>query len=201
MTRRRRQVQALVGDGPAPIILAPYDAELFGHWWYEGPWWLEDVLRKATAPGQDDFRLTTMGAYLARHSTHQVTRPAQSSWGEGGFHAYWLNGKNEWLYPHLHRAAAQMVELARANPTARGLLRRALNQAARELLLAQASDWAFILRTGTATGYAAKRTHSHLRRFHTLHQEILAGEIRADWLARLEYVDSIFPNIDYRVYS
>jgi len=197
---RREQVRGLQAQGPPPVVLAPYDAELFGHWWYEGPWWLEETLRQAAA-GEDELQLTTMGEYLAAHPTQQVSSPAQSSWGDGGYHAYWLNGKTEWLYPHLHRAAEQMVELARAHPSARGVTRRALNQAARELLLAQASDWAFILRTGTATGYAARRTRSHLCRFHTLHQEILAGQIRRDWLERLEYVDSIFPDIDYKVYA
>ena len=200
INHRRAQVRGLAAQGPPPIILAPYDAELFGHWWYEGPWWLERTLRLA-ASDEEGPRLTTMGEYLSAHPTQQVSQPAQSSWGDGGYHAYWLNGKTEWLYPHLHRAAEQMVELARANLKARGLLRRGLNQAARELLLAQASDWAFILHTGTATGYAAKRTRSHLCRFHTLRQEILAGQLRREWLDRLEYVDSIFPDIDYRVYA
>ena len=183
-----------------PLVVAPYDAELFGHWWYEGPWWMEELLRRAVSEGT--VRPVHLAGYLRRNPTHQVCQPSQSSWGDGGFHEFWLNSTSEWIYPHLHAAARRMVGLARDLPGADGLLRRALNQAARELLLAQASDWAFIMRTGTMVDYAVNRTRSHLRRFTRLHDEIRAGAgVDQSFLARLEYMDSIFPDIDYQVYS
>jgi 1,4-alpha-glucan branching enzyme len=94
-----------------------------------------------------------------------------------------------------------MTELAKANPDAGGLKQRALNQALRELLLAQSSDWAFILGTGTHTEYAIKRTKDHLLRFNRLYDEIRNNSIDQNWLGDIEYKDNIFPGIDYRVHQ
>jgi 1,4-alpha-glucan branching enzyme len=91
--------------------------------------------------------------------------------------------------------------LAAAHPDAAGVVRRALNQAARELLLLQSSDWAFILKTGTATGYATSRIKAHVARFSRLDREITSGRIDEGWLGDLERRDNIFPNIDYRIYA
>jgi 1,4-alpha-glucan branching enzyme len=77
---------------------------------------------------------------------------------------------------------------------------RALNQVARELLLAQSSDWAFIMRTGTMVPYAVRRTRSHLMRLEKLYDDIKAGEIDSGWLEKVEEMDNIFPNINYKVY-
>jgi len=208
---RKRQMESLFESlGQAPIVVSPYDAELFGHWWYEGPWWLEFVLRKSVSD-QQVYQLTHLAGYLREHPTHQVCQLAQSSWGDRGFHEFWLNSTNEWIYPHLHRAADRMVQLAREHAGAQGLLRRALNQAARELLLAQSSDWAFIMRTGTMVDYAIRRTQSHLRRFAHLEQQIAShtgvdrtttaqNTIDASWLQRVEFLDNIFPNLDFEVF-
>src|SRR5439155_40786 len=83
--------------------------------------------------------------YLNPHRPIQKSQPHFSSWGYNGYCEVWLNGSNDWIYRHLHEDAERMVELARANPEPTALRRRALDQAARELLLAQASDWAFIM--------------------------------------------------------
>jgi 1,4-alpha-glucan branching enzyme len=144
--------------------------------------------------------VTHLAEYLGFHATHQVCRPAPSSWGSQGFNAFWLNDTNEWIYPHLHEATERMIRLATGHPQARGLQKRALNQAARELLLSQASDWAFIMSTGTMVDYATRRTTIHLRRFSRLYEDILSGKLDHDWLIRLEYLDNIFPDLDYRVY-
>jgi len=197
---RERQIEYLEGAmGRPPIVVSPYDAELFGHWWYEGPWWLDYVLRKSLHD-QGVFKLTHLAEYLRENFTQQASAPAQSSWGDRGFHEFWLNSTNEWIYPHLHKAAERMVALAAQHPEAQGLLRRALDQAARELLLAQSSDWAFIMRTGTMVEYAIRRTQSHLRRFLRLHDEIRRGAIDEPWLTQIEYLDNIFPELDYRVF-
>ncbi len=184
--------------GREPIVVCPYDAELFGHWWYEGPWFLDFLMRKAYFD-QPFFAVTHLADYLQLHPTQQVVQPAQSSWGYKGFHDYWLNETNAWIYPHLHAGAERAIALAQREP-ADALEERALNQAARELLLAQASDWAFIMRAGTMVAYAERRTKTHLLRQKKLYEDILAGTIDSGWLAKVEYMDNIFPNIDYRVY-
>jgi 1,4-alpha-glucan branching enzyme len=200
MFNRERQIEYIEGlIGRPPIVVSPYDAELFGHWWYEGPWWLDYVLRKSVYD-QQVFKVTHLAEYLRENDTQQSAAPAQSSWGDRGFHEFWLNSTNDWIYPHLHKAAERMIALAWDHPGAEGLRLRALNQAARELLLAQSSDWAFIMRTGTMVEYAVRRTQSHLRRFNRLYDDLRAGQIDEAWLQRIEYLDNIFPSIDYRVY-
>jgi len=196
---REQQLQHLSGlMGRAPLVVSPYDAELFGHWWYEGPWFLDYLLRKAWYD-QGTFELIHLADYLKAHPTQQVCRPSQSSWGYRGFHEYWLNETNAWIYPHLHKAAERLIALADRNP-ADELEARALAQAARELLLAQSSDWAFIMRTGTMVPYAVRRTRSHLMRFAKLYDDITAGKIDSGWLEKVEQIDNIFPAIDYRIY-
>ncbi len=181
-----------------PIVVSPYDAELYGHWWYEGPWFLDYFFRKSWYD-QGTYEMTHLADYMRSNPTQQVARPSQSSWGYKGFHEYWLNEKNAWIYPHLHKAAERMIELAKREP-ADELQWRALNQAARELLLAQSSDWAFIMRTGTMVPYAVRRTRSHLMRFNKLWEDIRAEKIDAGWLEKVEEIDNIFPNVNYRTY-
>jgi 1,4-alpha-glucan branching enzyme len=201
MFNREKQVEWLADRmGRPPIVVSPYDAELFGHWWYEGPWWLDFLMRKSCYD-QQVYRLTNLAEYLGENPTQQLCQPAQSSWGDKGYHEYWLNDTNAWIYPHLHHAERRMSELARTHQASDGVAARALNQAARELLLAQASDWAFIMKAGTMVDYAVRRTRSHLRRFLALSQQVESGHIDEGWLGKVEWVDNIFPGIDYKVYA
>lgn len=202
MFNREKQVEWLSGmfRDRKPIVVAPYDAELYGHWWFEGPDWLNVLLRKITCD-QQTIRLITPSEYLKENPRCQKTTPSFSSWGYKGYAEVWLDGSNDWIYRHLHKAADRMVELARAFPGAQGLLRRALNQAAREVLLAQSSDWAFILKTGSHVEYAVKRTKDHILRFTRLYDDITGNRIDEGWLGDIEYKDNIFPEIDYGVYA
>jgi 1,4-alpha-glucan branching enzyme len=197
---RERQVEFLRSkmDRP-PIIVAPYDAELFGHWWYEGPQFLENLFRKMQYD-QDLVAPITPSEYLSVHPTNQVATPCVSSWGYKGYSEYWLNGSNDWIYRHLHKLGERMVELARSHPEAQGIRRRALNQAARELLLLQASDWPFIMKTGTMVPYAVKRIRDHTNRFNHLYESIRKGKLNEPWLREVEERDNLLPTMDYRVY-
>ncbi len=198
---RERQIEHLSSrmGGVRPMVASPYDAELYGHWWHEGPLFLEYLVRKV-AFEQSVFRLATPGDYLRENPEQQVATPPACSWGAGGYAGVWLDGSNDWIYRHLHKAAERMISLARDFPEADGVRRRALDQAARELLLAQSSDWAFIMKTGTMVEYAILRTKEHVLRFHRLHDQIRSGAVDEGWLAQVEQRDSIFPEIDYRVY-
>jgi 1,4-alpha-glucan branching enzyme len=200
LLNRQRQVEWLRGwMGRAPIVVAPYDSELFGHWWFEGPEWIDALFRKI-ARDQDTVHLTTPSEYLERYPVNQVEMPAGSSWGNKGFNEVWLNGSNDWLYRHLHVAADRMVALAEQFVSPTPLEERALNQAARELLLAQASDWAFILTRATAVPYAVKRTKEHLLRFNHLHAMLQQGVPDEAAVVVMESSDCIFPRLNYRVY-
>ncbi|RJQ30383.1 MAG: DUF1957 domain-containing protein [Peptococcaceae bacterium] len=200
MFNRQHQVRYLSSlmDRP-PVIVAPYDAELFGHWWFEGPRWLDYLFRKI-AFNQDTIETITPGEYLQYFPCNQVVQPCSSSWGDKGYHEVWLCNANDWLYRHLHMAAGRMIELAGRFRQTHGLQRRALNQAARELLLAQSSDWAFIMSTGTMVDYAIKRSKTHLHNFLRLYEEINDNHIDEGRLGHLEYTNNIFPGLDYRCY-
>lgn len=183
-----------------PIITAPYDAELFGHWWFEGPMFIEYFLRKMHHD-QSEIQPITPSEYLERHPVIQSVQPAPSTWGDKGYYEVWLNGSNDWIYRHFHVCEDRMVELAQQFPDADGIERRALNQAARELLLAQSSDWAFIMTTETAVPYATRRVKEHCHRFNVLYEQLKNGTIDEGFLSDLEWKDSIFQEIDYRVYK
>ncbi len=192
----------------APNIVSPYDAELFGHWWFEGPDFIEALCRQI-AHDQTDIELTTPSRYLNENPVLQSATPALSSWGDGGYATYWCNSSNEWIYRYLHDAAAQMVTLAQVaaqlNEEKQAILKPALDQAARELLLAQSSDWAFIMRTGTTVEYAVERTVNHLSACRKLFEAIslyLDGgpEPDAAYVEQRRSQWGIFPELDYHIF-
>ncbi len=187
--------------GRTPVITAPYDAELFGHWWHEGPIFLEAVLRELCAH-PDDLRPATPSQILAQGGDLDVVDVNPSSWGAEGTSQVWLNGSNGWMLRHLHRMERRMHALVVANPGASGVRDRLLRQAARELLLAQSSDWAFIVTNRTSVTYALRRFRSHVDRFLRI-DDMLSGatEIDATWLAGVEAKDNAFGSLDYRVYA
>jgi len=198
---RAKQVEALAaGMDRPPMVVSPYDAELYGHWWYEGPLFLNDVFRQLHFD-QTTVESLTPGDYLERHPTNQVVTPSLSSWGLKGYAEYWCNETNAWIYRHLHVAGERMAELARRSPHAQGLERRALNQAARELLLAQSSDWPFIMTTGTTVSYATRRVNEHIVRFSRLYDDLKAGRLDEAFIADIEGKDNLFPGVDYTIYA
>jgi 1,4-alpha-glucan branching enzyme len=201
MFNRQRQIEHLAGTmgGVRPIVISPYDAELYGHWWYEGPRFIDYLIRKV-AFDQRTFKLATPGDYLRENPSQQLATPPLCSWGAGGYAAVWLDGTNDWIYRHLHKAAERMIALANEVREPTPLERRALDQAARELLLAQSSDWAFIMKTGTMVEYAIRRTKEHVLRFTRLHDQIRGHRIDEGWLAHVEGKDNIFPEIDHTIY-
>ncbi|MEW6026974.1 MAG: 1,4-alpha-glucan branching protein domain-containing protein [Planctomycetota bacterium] len=182
-----------------PIIVAPYDAELFGHWWFEGPDFIAALVRKIH--WQDELKLITPNEYLKQHPNLQVSQPSFSTWGDGGYCKVWLNGKNDWFYRHLHKAEERMIELARQYQSSNGLRRNALNQMARELLLAQSSDWTFLITTQHSECYAQNRFKTHLARFNQLYEDIKNDTIDETWLGEIQREDNIFGEMDYGIYA
>jgi len=182
-----------------PHWVAPYDAELFGHWWFEGPEWLEEVLRRLAL--EPMVEVVTLGVQLGRYTKLQRCTPSASSWGEKGYNEYWLNERNDWLYPQLHSAARTLSQLVSKTGSIPADHRAALAQACRELLLAQASDWPFIMKSGTSVAYAEQRSRDHLARFQWLVKQLESGEIDARKLRAIETLDCVFPEIDPSVFA
>ena len=180
--------------GQPALLLAPYDAELFGHWWYEGPVWLDAVLDRVE--GEGTLRASDCATAIAAlpRASEGVLHP--SSWGAGGYAGFWLAPENDWIYRHLLRASERMHALARRGDGGVPARGRALRQAGRELLLAQASDWAFIMKTGTLVPYAIRRTERHLETFDRLAAMLERGEVDSAALEAAEVAHPLFPTLD-----
>ena len=201
MFNREKQIEHLQSKlGRNPIIVAPYDAELFGHWWFEGVQWLDFLIRKMHYD-QNTIKMITPSQYLNKYPKNQVIEPSPSSWGYKGYYEVWLNGSNDWIYPHLHRAQEKMVEAANKYGGHGDMQDRVLNQMSRELLLAQASDWAFMMKTGTFVEYAAKKTVAHLERFHLLNSYLEKGFYNIEVIEDIERKDNAFSEVHYSVYQ
>jgi 1,4-alpha-glucan branching enzyme len=125
--------------------------------------------------------------------------PPTSSWGDQGFLDVWLDQKCGWIYPHLFMANKRMSTLVKSHgrkTTADD--ERVLRQLVRELLLAQSSDWAFLIRNDTAQDYATKRVSDHLLRFAKLADQFERRKVDRDFLGQCEAQDNLFPNVDWR---
>ncbi|MGH7265590.1 MAG: 1,4-alpha-glucan branching protein domain-containing protein, partial [Candidatus Rokuibacteriota bacterium] len=188
--------------GDAGVVVAPYDSELFGHWWFEGPAWLEAVARRMAANG---VRPVTLAEVVDTIAPGPATTLQEGSWGEGGDHRVWLNRQTEWTWDRLYDAEHSL--LAHLGKPASGgdppLRRRLLAQACREALLLQASDWQFLITTASARDYAERRFAEHYAEFKRLLEMLdrldAGGEVTAEEeevLRRLEQEDFVFPGLD-----
>ncbi|MCP4570211.1 MAG: DUF1957 domain-containing protein [FCB group bacterium] len=153
--------------GQTGILAAPYDAELFGHWWFEGPEFLKEVLRRLSET--DAVEMTPLAAHLDREEPVDMVTLPEGSWGQGGYHYIWLNKWTDWTWKHIYPAEDRMVELAaKYKDSDNPLLIDIVNQAARELMLMSASDWQFLISTWSARDYAELRLSEHSADFSKL---------------------------------
>ena len=149
-----------------------------------------------------NFTLITPGDYIDRHPHIQVSTPCRSSWGANGYSEVWLNPTNDYAHRHLHKAGNRMVELANMFPDENdGVRKKALDQCARELLLAQSSDWLFIITNGTMVDYAKKRIKQHIGRFTKLYYQIKNDKIDEKFVDDIYSQDLVFKDIDYKIYK
>jgi len=184
--------------GKFGIIAAAYDTELFGHWWFEGVDWIKEVLRQLS--GSELVELTTASEFIKKHPPGDVLALPESSWGLGGGHFTWQNVDTDWIWPIIHSAEVRMEKLVAKYPKADRVIKEILNQAARELVLLQSSDWPFLITTGQASFYAENRFLEHVKRFQQLADIAESGKSDKAALAlchQLWELDKIFPEINY----
>ena len=183
-----------------PISLCAFDADSFGRFWHEGPAFLEALFREGAKNGELQF--LTPAEFLCKQDSgsFQIMIPEFSSWGNNGYAETWLDASNDWMYRHTMRALERMVEIAERFPDNTGLKERALNQAAREILLVLSSDWAKMLCKQECVDYAHNRIESSLRNFTTIYEALGSNYISTEWLTQLERRHNVFPNINYRVF-
>jgi 1,4-alpha-glucan branching enzyme len=177
----------------APVVVAPYDAELFGHWWFEGPSFLEHffrLLHKARRRGENDLEAATLGGYLAAHPVMVRAMPATSTWGAGGYGDVWVGPDSSKVWRHVHHASRYVTWLLDNYRTAAGARGRALDQAIVELLLLQSSDWGFILAHKTVAPYAWGRLRAHVHRLRHLGHLVQKASLEPGDIAFIDDVAS-----------
>lgn len=198
-------VTALVAEAarrPADdLLIVLLDAGQIGPRWVEGTTWLQAVLTLCAT--HSALRLTTPGAHLRQVKPREQVTLAESSWSAGG-HIGWQGAGADAYWRQLHAAEASMVELASAFPSAEAEQERVLNQAARELMLAQTSDWPALLSAGLADDERAPRWGTYLSRYAQLaemarRQSLSHGD--RFLLEQLEELDGPFPNLNYRMFA
>jgi len=195
---------AAAGDEEPAVVCAPFDTELFGHWWYEGPRWIEKVLTKMAS--RPDYRPATCSEALEAMPPREVLSMPEGSWGEGGYHYIWLNEFTNWTWAHIyHDEVAFCDAAAKWADDPRNDLQRVLRQTARELLLLESSDWQFLISTWSARDYAELRFSYHhevFNRLLALVKRLAAGATLSDgdWLfvEECEKKDCLFPEVEPR---
>jgi len=186
-------------DEPA-LSLCAFEADTFGRFWHEGPEFIEALFRKAAKTEEAQFLTPTEYICKLDSSSFQTLTPEFSSWGINGYAETWLDASNDWIYRHAMKALERMTELVERFPSSTGLKERALNQAAREVLLVLASDWSKMLYKQENADYARVRVESSLRNFTTIYEALGSNYISTEWLTQLEKRNNIFPNINYRIF-
>lgn len=192
-----------MNDAIPPILCAPFDAELFGHWWFEGPLWLEAIAR--TLHEYDTgIEMISCSDYLELYPRAGFIALPEGSWGAGGQNEVWMNPDTSWTYTHIYPAELYTRQVATAgvwNESSLGT--RIAKQLCRELLLLESSDWQFLITTGAARDYAEARFTTHNDQF---------NEVKATWqafeandslteaedarLSEIERRDNVFPDIN-----
>ena len=181
-----------------PLMVAPYDAELFGHFWFEGVAWLEALFRQAAT--EPKLKLISLGEYCKLYPENQVSMPEFSSWGDGGYAEVWVDGANDWIYRYSFKAAERMTELAERFPDESGLRERILNQAAREVLIAMTSDWALLMRAGKSSSFARHQVEDAITNFNKIYEMLSSNTVGTEWITKLEKRNNLLPEINYRIF-
>ncbi|MBS7530125.1 DUF1957 domain-containing protein [Hazenella sp. IB182353] len=183
-----------MSDKRQPLITVLFDAELFGHWWYEGPTFLEQLLRNLSE--NNEIESINPTEYLDKHPQNEQAQLSTCSWGLGGYSHVWVNKKNDWIYPLLHTAERKYVALLKKHDHPDKLTKRLLQQLGRELMLAQASDWAFIMTGKQMSQSAIHKTRFHLKRFYDLSKMMQSQMISEEQLTNYENQFPIFPTLN-----
>ena len=185
-------------------LVAMYDTELFGHWWWEGPLFLYELAKALHADGQVT-PVTGSDVLDTDPPAHKIALP-EGSWGEGGYHYVWLNEDNMWTWKALYPAERRMRTMAQS--MGKGPAAKIVQQAGRELLLAESSDWQFQISTKAAKDYAEVRFADHIKRFNLLAdlaEQVHRGQkMTTDdrvFLEECQQKDAAFPDLDVTLWA
>ncbi len=194
-------------NGRPGIISAMYDTELYGHWWFEGPWWINRVLRWLEDDPEVD--LITSKEYMELNPPNRTVQLLEGSWGQGSSHWVWFNEWTTYVWAHIYECEKKCEEIMtkHANSSDPNLI-KILKQLARENLLLQSSDWPFLMTTWTARDYSENRISLHYENFNRLfHMASKYGNgeyvDEGEWhfLGKLQQENGIFEEIDIKSFT
>jgi len=171
-----------------------FDAELFGHWWFEGPLWIEAVLRGISKT--NTLETIFPHDYLKKYPKNPILKPHYSSWGYDNYGSVWLDNTNRWIYRLLQEIINDFFDLYRRYNGDFGTRNRFLTQALKEILLVQSSDWAFIMANGSTVSYAVKRVKEHILRFREIFSSALGKKLDVKYLVNLEKEQEFLLDLD-----
>jgi 1,4-alpha-glucan branching enzyme len=195
--------------GRRGVIVAPFDVELFGHWWLEGLDWLRWTLEGLSK--SPHIEVLSASGYLEKYPPYEEIDLLESSWGLGGGHYIWDNDSTNWMWQEIHNAEKEIEDMTlkvscreRKRDDNASLRDRLLKQVAREALLLESSDWPFLVTTEQARDYGERRFLEHKYRFerlaHALAEDVISPDI-VNYLEQLESIDAVFPEIDFTVFT
>lgn len=210
VSSRGAQLASLEAQGVEnPIVVCAFDADLFGHWWYEGTEFLERVFRKTAERG--DFEFTTPAGYLAANGEREwaSVSPVSSSWGEGGYFETWTSEENNWVYHEIQKRSEQLarfVHLYEVNKKefdeeAITYRQRCIQLMTREILLSQSSDWGFLMKNEPSREYAESRTRGHLANFDQIWAIATRSDVDSTVLDEIEGKNPVFPDLPWNIYE
>ncbi|WP_100372440.1 1,4-alpha-glucan branching protein domain-containing protein [Bacillus sp. FJAT-45037] len=182
---------------PPYYMAAPFDAELFGHWWFEGTEWIGQVLQMAS----ENVPFVSPETYIDRHfQDFETNHISFSTWGREGYGDVWLSPKNDYMYRHLHRLEQDLATVVALKAAPTDLEKRLMDQMVREWMLAVSSDWAFIVDGDSAVQYAKERFDTHVSRFDEQKEQLFSHQIEESWVLQQEKEFPFLDNIDMSVF-
>ena len=196
---RKLNAAAGMAEGGTVCSVCVFDAQFFGQEWHEGIVWLENVLRLASET--EEIEMTQCCELLENKFTFQKVSPFLSSSSDSGYAEDMIDHSNDWMICYVRKAVERMIDLTNRFPSDSGLKERSLNLAAKEVLLAQSGDWAEMVRKQLFKEYAAERFKENVAAFSTVYDSLGSNSISTEWLTTMERKHSIFPWINYRVFS
>jgi len=184
----------------SPILSNYYNTELFGHKWFEGIFFLEEFLRKINE--DDEVETDTALTYLKKNKGHHIdTIPLNFSNWKNSYSSEWLNDNNVYIYKDIHLSIEYMHDLSKRFHNEKGSINnKILNQALRNILMMQFSDWAIIMQSGISYLYADNRIKEHLNNFFYLINSLGKREINLILFDKLEKNNNIFNDIDFKMF-
>jgi 1,4-alpha-glucan branching enzyme len=175
-------------DAEPGVLVTAFDLELFGHWWFEGPAFLDELLRTLSASGS--VRPMTLSAAAEAFPPRRGVHPEASSWGRDGDDSSWRNAATAPVWARINQGEELLEQTLGAGPDP-----RVAAQAIREQLLLSASDWPYMISMGRAADYARDRIDAHDAALKRLCAAAAEGRI-PDELEALEEQDNLLPGLD-----